>query len=42
MSGQRTIVHLDLDSFFVSVERVHNKGLVGKPVLWIATALLPS
>jgi DNA polymerase-4 len=33
MSGQRTIVHLDLDSFFVSVERVHNKGLVGKPVI---------
>ncbi|MBK9175196.1 MAG: DNA polymerase IV [Flavobacteriales bacterium] len=30
---QRTIVHLDLDSFFVSVERIHNKELNGKPVI---------
>lgn len=30
---QRTIVHLDLDSFFVSVERIHRKELMGKPVL---------
>jgi DNA polymerase-4 len=29
----RTIVHLDLDSFFVSVECLHNKELIGKPVL---------
>jgi DNA polymerase-4 len=29
----RTIVHLDLDTFFVSVERLHNSSLVGKPVI---------
>lgn len=29
----KTIVHLDLDSFFVSVERLTNSALVGKPVL---------
>ena len=28
-----TILHLDLDSFFVSVERLHNPGLIDKPVL---------
>lgn len=33
MSDQRTIVHLDLDSFFVSVERLKNPQLQGKPVL---------
>lgn len=32
-SGVKTIAHLDLDSFFVSVERLHNRELVGKPVL---------
>jgi DNA polymerase-4 len=30
---QRTILHLDLDSFFVSVERLHNSTLIGKPVI---------
>lgn len=30
---ERSIVHMDLDSFFVSVERLHNPELVGKPVL---------
>lgn len=30
---ERHIVHLDLDTFFVSVERLHNHELVGKPVL---------
>ncbi len=30
---ERKIVHLDLDSFFVSVERLHNSKLQGKPVL---------
>lgn len=29
----RTIVHLDLDTFFVSVERLINSELVGKPVI---------
>ncbi len=29
----RNIVHLDLDTFFVSVERLVNPALVGKPVL---------
>lgn len=29
----RTIVHLDLDTFFVSVERLMNPKLIGKPVL---------
>ncbi len=28
----RHIVHLDLDCFFVSVERIHNPALSGKPV----------
>ncbi|MFT7032887.1 MAG: DNA polymerase-4 [Cyclobacteriaceae bacterium] len=27
------ILHLDLDTFFVSVERLNNRSLVGKPVL---------
>lgn len=30
---ERTIVHCDLDTFFVSVERLLNNKLVGKPVL---------
>jgi DNA polymerase IV len=30
---QRTIVHMDLDTFFVSVERKNQPQLVGKPVL---------
>ena len=29
----RTIAHLDLDTFFVSVERLINSSLVGKPVI---------
>lgn len=29
----RNIVHIDLDSFFVSVERLNNPTLLGKPVL---------
>jgi DNA polymerase-4 len=29
----RSIVHIDLDSFFVSVERLENSALNGKPVL---------
>ena len=28
-----TIVHLDLDTFFVSVERKRNSALIGKPVI---------
>src|ERR1035438_272791 len=30
---ERTIVHLDLDSFFISVERLRNSSLAGKPVI---------
>ncbi len=30
---QRFIAHFDLDSFFVSVERLKNRELVGKPVI---------
>lgn len=32
-SPGRTIVHLDQDTFFVSVERLHNSSLIGKPVI---------
>lgn len=31
--SDRTIVHMDLDTFFVSVERLVNPVLVGKPVI---------
>lgn len=31
--SDRHIVHLDLDTFFVSVERLRNTSLVGKPIL---------
>jgi len=30
---ERNIVHCDLDTFFVSVERLQNTALIGKPVL---------
>jgi len=30
---QRTILHMDLDSFFVSVERLIDSQLIGKPIL---------
>jgi len=30
---ERSIVHMDLDSFFVSVERLVNSKLIGKPVI---------
>ncbi|HPK04633.1 MAG TPA: DNA polymerase IV, partial [Bacteroidales bacterium] len=30
---RRTIVHMDLDTFFVSVERLHNSRLNGVPVV---------
>lgn len=33
IAKNRTIVHLDLDTFFVSVERLQNSSLIGKPVL---------
>jgi DNA polymerase IV len=32
-STARTIAHLDQDTFFVSVERLHNSSLIGKPVI---------
>jgi DNA polymerase IV len=32
-SPARTIAHLDQDTFFVSVERLHNSSLIGKPVI---------
>lgn len=31
--SRRSIIHLDLDSFFVSVERLVNSKLIGKPVV---------
>src|SRR6478752_185021 len=33
LTENRTVAHLDLDSFFVSVERLQNSSLVGKPIL---------
>ncbi|MFD0794020.1 DNA polymerase IV [Mucilaginibacter litoreus] len=33
MDVKRHIVHIDLDSFFVSVERKFNPSLIGKPVI---------
>jgi len=33
MDSKRHIVHIDLDSFFVSVERRLNPALIGKPVI---------
>ncbi|QMU30538.1 DNA polymerase IV [Adhaeribacter radiodurans] len=33
LNDQRTIAHFDLDTFFVSVERLRNSQLVGKPVI---------
>jgi len=31
--GERNVIHLDLDTFFVSVERLINSRLVGRPVI---------
>jgi Nucleotidyltransferase/DNA polymerase involved in DNA repair len=33
MAELKAIAHLDLDSFFVSVERLQDRRLLGKPVL---------
>lgn len=33
MEGKRNIVHMDLDTFFVSVERLFDSRLNGKPIL---------
>ena len=33
MEDKRSIVHLDLDSFFVSVERLYDNRLDGRPIL---------
>ncbi|MDF2158554.1 DNA polymerase IV [Algoriphagus sp. CAU 1675] len=33
MEGKRSIAHMDLDSFFVSVERLYDSRLNGKPIL---------
>jgi DNA polymerase IV len=38
VSANKEIVHFDLDTFFVSVERLQNKTLVGKPVIIGGTA----
>ncbi len=32
-NDRKDIVHLDLDTFFVSVERLENKSFIGKPIL---------
>ena len=32
-TNRRSIIHMDLDSFFVSVERLINNKLIGKPVV---------
>lgn len=31
--SNKTVVHYDLDTFFVSVERLNNSALIGKPIL---------
>ena len=33
MEGKRSIAHMDLDTFFVSVERLFDSRLNGKPIL---------
>lgn len=33
MTGQRTIIHVDLDAFFVAVEQARNPDLAGRPVI---------
>ena len=33
MAGLRSIVHMDLDTFFVSCERLLDSRLIGKPIL---------
>lgn len=33
ITANRNIIHLDLDTFFVSVERLFNPKLIGKPVI---------
>ncbi|HAV53818.1 MAG TPA: DNA polymerase IV, partial [Aequorivita sp.] len=33
MNDKRNIVHMDLDTFFVSCERLLDRKLIGKPVL---------
>ncbi|NQT76672.1 MAG: DNA polymerase IV [Bacteroidetes bacterium] len=33
INSKRQIIHLDLDTFFVSVERLMNNSLMGKPVI---------
>jgi len=33
VQDNRTIIHLDLDTFFVSVERLVNSSLMGKPII---------
>lgn len=35
---KKDIVHLDLDTFFVSVERLQNKDFIGKPIIIGGTA----
>jgi len=37
INGERHIAHLDLDSFFVSVEQLRNPKLKGKPILIVGS-----